>query len=121
MKQSFYDWCIENNHCNLLDEWHPAQNGGLTPHNCSAHSAKVIAWQCHRNHIWKSRIDHRTSDVGCPICANKKVLAGSNDLATTNPKLSEEWHPSKNDDLLPQSVIAGSDKKIWWKCERGHE
>ncbi|MDQ7787356.1 MAG: zinc-ribbon domain-containing protein [Thermodesulfovibrionales bacterium] len=121
MRQSFHDWCIENNHCNLLDEFYPTKNGILTPHNCSAHTSKVITWQCHRNHIWKNRIDHRTRGVGCPICANKRVLAGYNDLATTNPKLAQEWHPSKNADLLPSMVTVSSIKKVWWLGRCGHE
>jgi hypothetical protein len=42
-------------------------------------------------------------------------------LATTNPKLAAEWHPTKNGDLTPSSVMSGSNKKVWWKCGEGHE
>ena len=46
---------------------------------------------------------------------------GYNDLATTNPGLAKEWHPTKNGELTPQMIPAGTEKKVWWLCEKGHE
>lgn len=37
-------------------------------------------------------------------------------LATTHPKLVEEWNYSKNGTLLPSMFQAGSDERVWWKC-----
>jgi DNA-directed RNA polymerase subunit RPC12/RpoP len=37
------------------------------------------------------------------------------------PHLAQEWHPTKNGDLTPSTVSPYSMKKVWWKCERGHE
>ena len=37
-------------------------------------------------------------------------------LADLFPELAAEWHPSKNGDLTPGDVVAGSNKKVWWKC-----
>ena len=36
-----------------------------------------------------------------------------------NPELAKEWHPTKNGDLNPEKVGPGSNKKVWWKCEKG--
>lgn len=33
------------------------------------------------------------------------------------PQLLKEWHPTKNGDLDPCLVAAGSSKKVWWKCQ----
>ena len=41
------------------------------------------------------------------------------DLATTHPHILPQW--SGRNTLLPQSVTAGSQRKVWWVCERGHE
>ena len=57
----------------------------------------------------------------CPYCSNKKVLRGYNDLETTNPVLAKEWNYEKNGDLLPTQLVAGSNKKVWWKCSEAHE
>jgi hypothetical protein len=42
-------------------------------------------------------------------------------LHVINPKLTKEWHPSRNGDLNPRSVTPGSGKKVWWICAEGHE
>jgi hypothetical protein len=56
----------------------------------------------------------------CPICFNQKVVK-SNCLATTHPEIAKEWHPTKNGDLTPFDVVAGSHKKVWWKCPVGDD
>ena len=47
-------------------------------------------------------------------------MPGYNDLATTNPELAAEWHPTKNGMLTPHDVTAGSNKKVWWLGACGH-
>ena len=39
-------------------------------------------------------------------------------LAELYPKLVKEWHTTKNDDLSPLDVTKGSNKKVWWKCNK---
>ncbi|MCM1259036.1 MAG: zinc-ribbon domain-containing protein [Roseburia sp.] len=41
-------------------------------------------------------------------------IIGFNDLATTHPQLVKEWHPTKNGNVKPIDVSAGSNKKVWW-------
>ena len=50
-----------------------------------------------------------------------KLIIGINDLATNNPKLTKEWHPTRNSTLKPFDVTSGSNKKIWWLGVCGHE
>ena len=38
-------------------------------------------------------------------------------LAITHQKVAAQWHPTKNGDLTPDDVTAGSGKKVWWQCE----
>ena len=59
--------------------------------------------------------------TGCPYCAGKKVLKGYNDLKTVNPTLAKEWNYEKNNGLTPEDVMPNSNKKVWWKCSKGHE
>ena len=42
-------------------------------------------------------------------------------LLATNPELAKEWNYEKNGSLKPEHVLANSMKKVWWKCEKGHE
>jgi len=34
----------------------------------------------------------------------------------THPEIAAQWHPTKNGDLRPSDVTAGSNKKVWWLC-----
>ena len=36
-------------------------------------------------------------------------------------ELLQEWAFDKNGELRPETVSYGSKKKIWWRCEKGHE
>jgi hypothetical protein len=84
-------------------------------------TSKRIWWLCEFGHEWASPPYSRTKGSGCPVCANKQVFSGFNDLATTDPSLAEEWHPTKNGSTSPRDVTAGSGKKVWWLCDHGHE
>ncbi|MBI95257.1 MAG: hypothetical protein CMB94_02860, partial [Flammeovirgaceae bacterium] len=42
-------------------------------------------------------------------------------LAETHPDIAKEWHPTKNGNLSPKNVTAGSSKNVWWKCPKGND
>ena len=52
---------------------------------------------------------------------SRKLITGVNDLATTMPELAAEWNYEKNGTVSPEKVMAGSQRKVWWKCSNGHE
>lgn len=43
------------------------------------------------------------------------------EFISDNPRLLLEWHPIKNGELNPVDIAPYSNKKVWWKCEKGHE
>lgn len=108
----------------IAKEWNYKLNKGLKPSQFYATSGRKVWWICPKGHSYECTISHRTVDKNnCPICANQKILKGYNDLATTNPELIKEWNYKKNNGLniQPDEVFKGSHKKVWWKCEKGHE
>lgn len=106
----------------LVVEWHPTKNGDLTPADVTPGSNRKVWWQCTKGHEWQSQVRSRAINGSrCPFCSGKKTLAGVNDLATSHPNLAKEWHPTKNGDLKPTDVTAGTRRKVWWVCEHGHE
>ena len=121
MRKTVYDYCIEQDKTALLQEWHPTKNLPLTPRDVTCGSARKIWWRCEKGHEWEAKIWTRTSSKGCPYCAGRKVLPGFNDLATREPEIAGQWHPTKNLPLTPRDVTCGSTRKIWWRCEKGHE
>lgn len=105
----------------IASGWDDEKNYPFGPDTIGTYSQKKAWWKCERGHSWMTTVSKRTQGQGCPYCGGVRVLAGFNDLATTDPELAVEWDYSKNDGLMPTQVMAGSDKKVWWRCSKGHE
>ena len=119
IKEGFNDFATL--YPDLLKEWDYTRNT-VDPNKCAPKSNKKYNWICSKGHSYESSIYHRTIGRGCPICSNKRILPGVNDLATTNPELAEEWNYDKNNGILPSTVSYGSKKRVWWKCKNcGYE
>ena len=113
---------LETTDSELVKEWNYNKNSSLSPFEVTRGSRKKVWWICNKGHEWMSSIQNRAiMNHNCPYCSNQRVLIGYNDLATTNPKLVKEWNYNKNGKLKPTMVVCGSNKKVWWKCNKGHE
>ena len=113
---------LATTHPLLLKEWHPSKNLPTTPQSVSHGSKKEAIWICNKGHAWKAASSTRTKGIGCPYCANKKVLSGYKDLKTLCPHVAKEWHPNKKGTLTPDMVVLGSGNKAWWLCSKcGYE
>jgi hypothetical protein len=92
------------------------QAEGWDPTTVTAGSNKKRKWKCEDGHVWESTPNLRTGqNQGCSVCANMQLLKGYNDLATTFPEVAAEadgWDPTE--------LIAGSNKRLAWKCSLGH-
>lgn len=105
----------------LAKEWNYEKNGNLKPEHFTANSGKKVWWKCNYEHEWQAAIDSRSRGNACPYCSSNKVLKGYNDLQTVNPTLAKEWNHEKNNGLTPLDVMPNSNKKVWWKCKKGHK
>lgn len=104
----------------IVEEWDYDRNTGINPNEMRPGSNTPVWWRCKLGHSWKVSPNHRSRGSGCPYCANKKVLAGFNDLKTLLPEYAESWDYEKNGSLTPEMVTPYSHKKVWWKCKNGH-
>ena len=120
MGKNLYDFCVEREDRTLLDQWDGEKNGKLSPRDVAPASQRIVWWVCPRGHEWRAQVKARTRGSGCPYCSNRRVKAGENDLTTTHPHLASQWHPDRNDSLTPRDVVAGSRRKVWWLCQKGH-
>ena len=122
MRKSLYDYCLEQDRQELLSQWHPTLNGGLTPHQVSYGSKTKVWWRCDKGHEWEAIVYTRsTQGSNCPYCVNHKIIPGENDLLSQNPELAASWNFEKNKNVGPDQVSVGSTKSVWWKCSQGHE
>lgn len=106
----------------MAEQLHPYLNGDITADNVTATTTIYVWWQCEKGHEWRTSPKRRSLGMGhCLICRNRKVAPGENDMATTHPELAEQLHRRLNPGVTANSVVAGTTKKLWWQCEKGHE
>ena len=94
-------------------------NSKIKAIEATAFSHKKLLWRCSKGHEWKATVSNRSNGNGCPYCSNKKILLGFNDLTTVNPELAKEVSP--NSKIKATEVTASSFKKLFWRCDKGHE
>ena len=105
----------------LAKEWNSEKNGNLKPEHVTTNSGKKVWWKCDNGHEWQAAIYSRNNGKGCPYCSGRLAIKGENDLQTVNPTLAKDWNYEKNGELKPENFTANSSKKVWWKCDNGHE
>lgn len=112
----------------LAAQWHTERNGELTPTGVAAKSRLRVWWLCPDcSYEWQAAVYSRATGFGCRQCAIMRAAEkystpkGNGSLAERRPTLAAQWHPTRNGDLLPTAVSATSGKKVWWRCEYGHE
>lgn len=91
--------------------------------------SKKKDWICPEGHIFSASIKSRVNGKlrknksgitiryksKCPVCTNKKLIPGLNDLLTINPGIAKEAHGWD-----PSTVFSGTNKKKDFKCQSGH-
>ena len=119
----------------LASEWNYEKNE-MTPSDIVFGSNKKVWWKCSVcGYEWKAQINARFySHSGCPACTHqvvRKRVEGAaqydslgrpmyNDLETVRPDIAKQWDYERNGNLKPSDVNAGSERKVWWVCEKGH-
>ena len=107
---------------NIAAEWDYEKNGGLTPKDVTVSSSKKVYWKCKNGHSYLARIYSRTNldkPSGCPYCSGRLPIQGKTDLLSQRPDVLEEWDYEKNN-KRPDEYTVGSDKRVWWRCSKGH-
>jgi very-short-patch-repair endonuclease len=94
----------------------------LTPREVFLNSHKKLWFKCDGcPHEFESRIyDITTNKKWCPYCANKKLCTNECDYCFNKSCAShyraKDWCITNK--LIPRDVFKGSDKNIWFKCDK---
>ena len=116
----FETWCKCNKKDYILKYWDYENNSKL-PSEISYSSAYRAKFKCNLGHSFEKIIFNIFDwDGPCPVCNNKELLTGFNDLQTKYPEIAKEFDIDKNG-ITPDKVLFNSSKKYWFKCENGHE
>ena len=104
-------------HPELVKEWDYEKNTPLKPEYIKSSSGRKVWWKCSKcGNSWNAIIASRSNGNGCPYCSNRIIKRGFNDLNTICPSVVKDWNYSKNNNITPYTIGAGTAKKVWWKC-----
>jgi len=101
----------------IAKDWnHPNKSA----HEFTERSGKKVPWKCHVcDHQWEALISNRAKGAGCPYCSSNSLHSdGRNALSVTHPELCEELDDENHNG---DSITAGYDKKVRWKCRDCHD
>lgn len=111
---------LASNYPELAGEW-SKKNAPKKADDVFPKSRENVWWKCRVcGYEWRAVIDSRVKGSSCPVCADRVVMAGNNDLATTDEELLSEWDYERNNTITPEQVSRNSLRIVWWKCAHGH-
>lgn len=98
------------------------EKNGITPDKVFLHSNKEYYWICSTPGCgwkWPAYVNNRVraKKSGCPVCKNKILVPGRNDLATKYPKIAEEWCYELNN-CKPTDVFPHTRDEFVWICRK---
>lgn len=121
IRQSFYDWCIDNGRADLLDRWDMDRNK-ISPDQVGFSSTKYYYFKCpdglHESSAYKLnsiiRKNPSSVKVNCIYCnsfANYCIQNIDKDF------LNKYWDYEKNKGIDPWTISYGSKKDIYIYCQ----
>ena len=116
----FPEFSLATKNPTLASQWHKEKNDPLSPYNFTPNSGQKVWWKCDKGHEWEATIDSRNSSQrksNCPYCSpTRKTVSSFNCMAVTHPELVEMFHPTLNGSITPDTILAGTGKRLWWRC-----
>lgn len=103
----------------------------------SPYQQRSYYWKCSRGHSYRKNLKTMIKnldkiDIMCPLCKDSSAYKSSKSLTQktpwkvleltidkTNPEVLVEWDYDRNV-IAPRDITVGSEKKVWWKCLKGH-
>jgi hypothetical protein len=104
---------------NDLATTHPGlavEADGWDPKTVVAGTSNKKQWRCANGHQWSIGVHARAvKGNGCPYCSGRHAIAGETDIATTHPQIASQLVDDHS-----TAIKGGTNKKVKWKCGRGH-
>jgi hypothetical protein len=121
MKMSFYDWCISNNHEELLSRWDYDLNQ-QTPENVGFRTNESYYFKCPNEVHASQKYTICTITRGSGICQCKVCYLRERSFGVwcerNNPDLLSLWDYDLND-ISPYDIPFRTNKDYYFKCKNG--
>ena len=80
---------------------------------------KKVLWACEKGHEYEQSVKHKAlHNHGCPYCSGRYATP-ENNLLAAHPEIAKEFDAEKSG-TTADKVTPKSNKKMWWKCSKGH-
>lgn len=112
---------LATTHPRVTKLWDHERNS-TQPTQVVAGSRTVIQWKCDSGHKWQNPVyaeTMKTSEILCPVCINRVITVGVNDMKTLYPECASQWDHALNT-LDISTVSMESHEHAYWKCQAGH-
>ena len=102
----------------LAKEWSPKNQG--SPERTRPDSTSTVLWVCPvcGSEYWTKICTREVGDDSCPVCNERRVESGVNDLATIYPELVDLY--SEGNEKPANQILATYKTPILWKCPDCH-
>lgn len=100
--------------------WDQERNGALTPNDVTLGSHRRAFFRCKKGHSYERPIYLMVTSGGCKYC-DGQVATDETNLKVLYPELAVQWNQERNGTRRPEEFRPGSNVKVWWRCDRGHE
>lgn len=107
-------------------DWEENEKLGFFPDKITEGSHKKACWICciHKTKYVQVVRDKCNGQVTCKECfeirefeqRRKRYIGNKKVLAETHPHLIKEWVSCEDEKITPYNCVAGSSKKVVWKC-----
>ena len=108
----------------LMKQWDWEGNQGTDSYSVACNSRTRVLWKCVEHGQWSATVhDRMSSGAGCPECARQRrfgPLPRRGCLKDEMPGVYAELHPSKNKGLDTEELTCGSQRLVWWLCQKNH-
>lgn len=84
--------------------------------NCNEVSPEIMA----KINMYMENSDWTANSEFNKLFSQRKHVELKKSLSFLFPAIAKEWHPTKNDQLLPEYFTPGSGRMIWWKGSCKH-
>ena len=115
----------------VASQWHSTLNEGMDPKDSTQGRQKKVWWQCIQDAShkpWQASIANRCKSrkpSGCPSCASRRLYRAAKDGVSSKRRptlnmhpIASQWHSTLNEGMDPKDYTQGSQKKVWWVCEK---
>ena len=120
IKQTFYDWCVENNREDLLDRWDDEKNN-KKPSEVGSRSHMAFYFKCDRHShpstpykIGNITRHSNQAEAACIYC-NSFAQWGIDNI--DNNFLEKYWDYDKNQGVDPWLLPKAASQIVWIKCQ----